>query len=906
MSTKEIKKKQISIFERFRKKVFLSLLNKKRAIQGEIPNDLKNDIDVLEKVVNILQKPETMRELENFIDSNPWAINLLDSDYLNSYLYRDDMGEPSKKVGIKFLPYEKQKELLLGEVEYQNKFGKYGMINGKRELELEHDRRKGTNYMFRNCLELFSPDVILQAYIENEKNGGGKLDCFHIERLPQELQLKIGLLNNKYIEKMSADAQIAFVNNNPYLMSKLGKDATVEVLKSNPQLGRFIHTSQEAKNKKVFDITDIKKLLVTKEYRYLDQIDISKINSMELFKFYPELLKDMYNTETLNENFNPVLQLMIDSISKHTNQLPLADFFKQFYNEFEYNPWKSDKYQEVEKMMIRGIKIVSNDDLLESIDTKELIEYIKNPKRDKLLEIIEETYGMQARKILEDRPNIDIDKIPNFYIFSPKAIEEFSIGTIHHLLSYDDLKSPMIISELVRHPEKMDLYKKFDSITKDYFEKTPIVMEEKLKIFFNFYDLIKSIEKEELTEDVVYNFLQYIDDTNKTFPINPVYVEDFEHLKRYDSIRKEKFMEAIQKTTDIVEIKNLICEQFLGISYDEGFCYDQKLQKNISLTAMLNFYNIDTFINDSRTLKSGMFETDELDAIELSSIIDKIDDVEVLRKIAENLSSTQDMVMNPIYFKTIRDKIPMQYSKELIKELLTPEKAKAMAEECDGISYIEDDDFTIIKLTGADFLLYVHNMNLYMSDNAVKIEDHYERWTELEEGVSTISGIIINQENASTRLRKNGNIGFFEVNPNQILAMGANDINVSHAKRTQNVMINEQAQFDYPENLITKGKLTKHGYAEIAMARRKMNVEEIEPGTFGGKIMPDYVYGNINEEEQLKRYAKEMKTNIIIEIDDEAYQDRKINTIEEEKMKRKETEFIKKIKGIITDDEKTR
>lgn len=902
MRTKEIEKKQVSIFKKIRKKVFLSLLNKKRAIQGKIPNYLKNDIEVLEKFVNILQKPETMRELENFIDSNPLAINLLENDYLNSYLYHH---KEYVKPGIKFLPYEKQKELLLGEVEYQNKFGIYRVINGKRELELEHEKTKGKNDTFQNCLELFSPDVILQAYIENEKKGEKKLDEFKIEKLPQELQLKIGLLNNKYIEKMSIDAQIAFVNNNPYLMSKLGKDAISVLLQSNPQLEQFIHTRPETKNKKNSDVEDIKKSFVSREnfFDTIKEIDINQIRDIELFKFYPNLLEGFYNTGISNLIGNHILQLMITNISKHTNQSSLADFFKQFYNEFDYNPYESEKYRKIEEMMIRGIKITSNDDILEIIDAEELTEYIKNPNKEKLLEIIGKTYGNQARRILEDRPNIDIDKIQNFYIFSPKAIEEFSIGAIHHLLSYDYLKSPMIISELVRYPEKMDLYKKFDSMTKDYFGKTPIDMEEKLKTFFNFYDLIKSLGREELTKESKYNLLQYIDDISREIPINPIHIEDLNELKCYDSIRKEKFEEAIKKTTDIVEVKNLICKQFLGISYNERFSIDEKGLKHIPLTGMLNFYNVDTFINDSRTLNSGMFETDELDLIELLSIIDKINDLDVLKKVAENLSSTPDIVINPVYFKTVRDKIPMQYSKELIKELLTPEKAKAMAEEgIDGISYIEDDGFTIIKLTGANFLLYIHNMHLYMSNNGRdSISDDYKKWTELEEGVSTISGIIINQESIQ-RLANSGNVGFFKVNPNQILGMGADDINVTHSIRSQNSDFTK-IQYDYPEILIKKSqeRSSSHNYAEIAIARRNQNVEEIEPGTFGGKIMPDYVCGKIKDEKQLKNFAKQMRTNIIIEIDDEVYKNKEYEHINSATIKRKDTDFMKKIKEIMAD-----
>jgi len=750
METKEIKKRELSFFKKIGKKVFLKFLDERKAIQRKIPSYLQKDPDVVEKLIALLQKPETMKELANLIDDNPWAINLLEQDYMYSYLYNSIFSKES----IQFLPLEKQKDLLLKKVQYQDKFEK---IEGK----LQPKEKQGSNYFFRNFLSLFSSDVIIQAYIENEMHHTNLFDDFKIDELSKTLQIKLGLINNKYIKKMSIDSQIAFINNNPYLISKLGEEAIKIILQSNPQFKQFIHkneiTEECGSDNKVEDVEEIKRKIFS-GLLWQEKIDISQTDKMELFKFYPDLLKDMYNDishgKWNNENINPILQLMIDNIAKYPTQTALVEFLKQLKDGFDYNVWESKKYVDVKNMMRIAIKLVSNDDILQNVSGEILQDYIRDPKREKLLEILEKTYGGQSRRILEDRPNINIENIQNLYVFSPKAIELFSIGGIHHFLSYDYIKAPMIISDLVRYPEKMEIYIDFDRLSKEYYSETPLGLEEKLKAFSKFYDLIKVAENEGLTEQIKNNLLLYIHDVDDGGLINPINVNDLIGLQNYDQIRKEKFNEAIGKVTDVKDIKNLICEEFFGIPYHKSYGVNNAVTKeNMDVMGIINFYNTDKFINDSRTLSSGEFEEDELDVIELLSIIHRIEDTNVLKEIAEKLSNTQDLIINPIIFKKIKDKIPMQYSKELVKELLTPEKAKEMAKEGkEGISFEQEDGFNIIKLTGADFLLYIHNMNLYMSKLSNLPKEEYERWTECENGVSTISGILVNQD-STNRLR---------------------------------------------------------------------------------------------------------------------------------------------------------
>jgi len=143
------------------------------------------------------------------------------------------------------------------------------------------------------------------------------------------------------------------------------------------------------------------------------------------------------------------------------------------------------------------------------------------------------------------------------------------------------------------------------------------------------------------------------------------------------------------------------------------------------------------------------------------------------------------------------------------------------------------------------------------------------------------------------------------MNPNQILGMGADDINVTHGERSIEIQFDGKLEYDYPESLIRKSKepYSNKNYPEVVVARREQKAKEIKPGTFGGKIMPDYVCGSIDDIEYLKEFARSMKTNTIIQIDDEAYQNREYRKENSMEVKREQTTFMNEIEEIIKKDE---
>ena len=303
---------------------------------------------------------------------------------------------------------------------------------------------------------------------------------------------------------------------------------------------------------------------------------------------------------------------------------------------------------------------------------------------------------------------------------------------------------------------------------------------------------------------------------------------------------------------------------------------------------MSRYYNLETFTSDERTQNSGMFTNDELDQLELATIIDKIDDPDVLKEIYSTLSSRED-VIRPHEFSKIREKVPRQYSKELVDTLLTVDKAKEMIERGEeGISYsIDEDGIETIRLSGADFRLLVHTTGLNNSNLSIgKNDDAAKIWNEFENGCSTVSACYIEPNVMSACANPEGfNFGFANVPEKQVIGMAPRDAHVEHTVRKINPeFLHRAVEYNYPEEMLrrTAAQITgieskdlSHEYNEVTMFRREMEADKIENGSKGGKMMPDYlvVYGEVTDQQRMmaKNFMRDGKPLPIIQIDTKAY-----------------------------------
>ena len=890
-------------------------------------------------------------EQAEIIEAEPNYINNLDENEILDFITREN----DNSKFIKYLPEKLQIELLTKEK-------KFHVYKGDADFKIYNYNTKLRNFIYKlNC---FSPEAVIKAIILLKQDIKTKGDSDWIEKqskinflndidisvLPDDTQIKLALLDSKFMKKMSESASKKFIGNNPYLIKKLDHKMQINLIKQNPTLfsaldkrtkANLINSDYELwdvisdqdkllvyyahiqSNLGVTDIEAYKREITRTSYRNL--IFNSSITDsirdpqslIELGRFEPSIL----STWTLNNNFKAYKKII--DIYKNYIKIPEIqkelDVFLQRFASMD-----SLKQSTTSENMP---KIFLNDKVISKVEPQVLIEYLRNPdSRDILMEIVGKTYGDEAVKILEERPNVTLSQIPNLYIFDPVIFEKFGKGTVNNALSYET-SANCILGELARYPEKMQKFIEFSEIFGK--EKDDAVgFNNKLLAFKQLEDLLKSIDIKSLTDKQKATLrLVYSDLFVNRESENPVIsLTSLEDLDSYRGRRNKLYDEYVKKSVDILDVKDAISRRLFGMRYDSGIGENFE-HTDMSLNSMIYYYNLKNFVSDERTITGGNFTQDELDMLELAKIISSIGDIDILKEIYFELEKREDIILQPEDFACIRDKVPLQYSQEIINTLLTVEEAKKRADSNEkGISYEKTEDgFEIIRLDGADFRMMIHttgmnNSNLRLPRNA----DVSEIWKNFEDGCSTISNCLIEPKMLKSCAKAGEfTFGFSNIPNKQIIGMSHHDAHISHSKRRIDPEFEYYSVlYNYSDELVRKtaaqitgqeAKDQSHPYNEIAIYRRDIDQDS---ENYGERIMPDYivVFGKASSfhKELAKKFAKENGIPLpIIEIDEKAYGDRTYErgyTKEEHSTKREKGDVVKTVDSIInkSDEDESR
>ena len=977
---------KLSIFQKIRKNFYLRGMKADKAEKyAELPDALKYDEEIIRAVVAskpeminsipatfipklIAENPNLLNYIKNLditqklIETNPEICVNLNEDLMYNLIFNPQI--KGDKSFISKLPSKIQKKLLAENIKYtpyernastgfysKNQYS-YATIGDKKQLDLR----------------LFPDEIILEIAIEdeeeiNKKHGKiewGKIYNLDISKMNLSAQLKLILLDYKYMEKTSEEAIDEFVQDNPLLLEKTPPDYRINYLnKHRDMISRMPYNMQKEfyeKNKYLKDpvkssemsygfvvrdfpdVNEAKKRLISENFmnRYwgtLEDYNITDIRDdkyiWEMGQFSPDLLQ--IRERFYNNDFAKQIRAgkLCENYYNHLKEInpygPVTKFFEQYAGD----PRKrySDPQKEWEKIN-KLAKFVLNEDVITRVPQEDIMEYVEEPSNEKLATIVRKTYGEKAAKIILDRPQIGIEHIPNLYIFHPTIIENFGIGAVHANLAYT-MNTSAMFSEFARNPKLLDKYKIFKELSGNLFEDTAIDLEKSMKVFVQAESLLDSIIGKELTEEQKRTLQVAILDakTDNTPEIHNAipFPKNIEELEEYEKTKNKIYDDAMQKLTDPYEIKELLCQKYFGMRFVGDF-HNVSLD-NPSVLNMCNFYNLHDFVNDKKVIQTGKFTQDDLDALELLDIIKDINDVDVLRTLASELAKSKDII-NPLHYTKLKKNVPLMYSEEMVKSLTTIEDAERMvAQGNEGISIREEDGVKIVTLKGADFKAYISNPYMYNSQ-FIRVDEPLnipEMWNTVEGGISTFSGCLIDPSTTDEIHaidKSRPNLGFYSINPNQVVGMGATDIHVSHDLKRLKPSTTEAAaiSFDFSDELLDKtaerffgrgdSDVQFHHYNEVASQRRIQRLSEIEEGTNGGKISPDFlfVYGKGKGHTALEM-AKKFGINVIFEYDEEAYKSRRYELYRQRKLKQKEMEdakdskLMKDVKEIVKGEE---
>ena len=107
-------------------------------------------------------------------------------------------------------------------------------------------------------------------------------------------------------------------------------------------------------------------------------------------------------------------------------------------------------------------------------------------------------------------------------------------------------------------------------------------------------------------------------------------------------------------------------------------------------------------------------------------------------------------------------------------------------------------------------------------------------------------------------------------------AFGIDDINTAHEKKCLKPSAESTDSRNTPKEITKKANYNKNG-PELAIFRRKKDSRSIKKGTYGGRIMPTYVFATKEDYTERKATyiyrAKDFGVKYIIVLDKEAYKD---------------------------------
>lgn len=972
MEENSLLKKELNFFQRIRKSLYLRGMNAKKANRYySLPDYLKQDDDVVNAVVSaderfinsvpignakaiLKQKPQLLNKFNNIrvlnqvFNENPELIVYYESEEELNNIYNliYNYEFEGKREFIKYLSKELQMKLLTEDIEYRDV-----VSNGN------NSQKYGTFYGVKKYLSKFSEDTILALAVkenlriqEQNKKGSlyvseNKVVSFDIQSLSEETQLKLLLISNDFDSKVSDDVMLKFVNGNPLLFDRISDKLKQQMISENPKLlakmpqkfqADYLKDNPNAfKNSKVlcgFNIRSfeepekaIERIVSMGGLLGIDKEMVTDIQNneyiWEMGEFDPELVSlklSIYKSDSMQHRRNEQLvRNFYEHIVRITGENELTKYLENLVSRNGYSSNELYTPEVVDKIN-RIVKMLLNEDIIKAVPGSTILDYAQNPSQEKLVEIIRTTYGETSAKILEDRPKISIDLIPNLYIFKPEIINEIGIGAVHANLSYNMDPASGVLSEIARKPELMQQFKVFNETTQEIFPDTAVGLQNKLTSFVKCKELMKHVDFRNLTEKQKENLQIALMDSNKrSEPELLEFPRNLEELETYAQKRNDLYDDAIKKEKDFKKLKQLISRRFFGLDYNPDKHHIEL--SNPSVWGMVHFYNLGAFVNNPITLQGGKFSEEELDSLELLDIFTQIKKTEILVELAEKLAKKENII-NPITYRALQEKVPMQYNQEMVNVLLTPEKAMKMIEDgIPGIEMKEIDGVTVITLSGADFKLYISNP--FMNNSGVGLitaDTLAKEWNEKENGISTFSGCVIDQTEVTSCVSEGEyGLGFSNISPYQIVGMGITDIHTSHNTRQVSPYTTEglAVSYDYPEEFMRRvaSRLnindpygdSMHKYDEMAALRVEKYLSKIKEGTFGGKILADYIFMHGTHTDSAVAQAKKCGIKFVFAYDEEKYRyvDRSRMLEKTEKNPpRQETEFMREVKVVVKGD----
>lgn len=513
--------------------------------------------------------------------------------------------------------------------------------------------------------------------------------------------------------------------------------------------------------------------------------------------------------------------------------------YQPLLNELYTNPPQYSEY--IKGHILRDL--LTKKTLVEKVEPQKFISYIRynnsilNEEENKnsnehckdFRSIVEEVYGEKALKILESRPGLDWENIPDIEVFSKEVIENFREGFVHDLLSYN-FKDMHEFIDILKKPEDLEAFKLYYNGMSQILGENVVTMQMCMSRYNEYSDILKQATQTQLTEKEekeLYELCSW----NK----NICGITKLDELPMLEEKLKNKIFELSQEKNSYAKMEN-----------DEKIFGKDILDVNLCSESIMYNYRGSTF-EDIKCLTEEERKTFEF--FQTQNYWGRMG-VDML-----NNACKEEIQISSIFLNRYKafNKIKEQEMTKFKKEITNREKIEQAIKKSEyEVKRIEIDGVEIIDLGRMPCNFAVHNPNMvnsYSSGAESPKQDQYLIYDKIN-GISTISAGVQSENSINDKIGDKEFYVYWDFEDNEIVGLVdsceeiAQDAMTGHQKR----MIKSNAR---ATKALRYYKDIKNGQ-EIAFYRRYRNHARIEKEKYGGKVIPSAIIGDPKDSEIIK------------------------------------------------------
>ena len=374
------------------------------------------------------------------------------------------------------------------------------------------------------------------------------------------------------------------------------------------------------------------------------------------------------------------------------------------------------------RIPLESLKLLFNQEIISSNSEELINDYYSKLFSDKdekanFEQIILNTYGDKAKKLLESRKELDVYSINSLEIFDNRILDNFSEEFVHDLLSYN-VRDFSTFLNIVKNEGEFSLFKQYYDMVSNLLGKNVETIQKAISEFYYNKELLENINNKVLNEEQYTNLISILCGTKNQFDIKTI-----DELDNYNEIANKALLEEIDSTDDI---KGLILSNIFGIDkniiFDLNTLYDMDQSRNI--------------MTDS-----------EREIIKCINFIINEEDLNKLKQLANELIGKQG-IRNPIVLQTAITKVKEHSIEILNSRLLSKEKLDDIYERKKDDGEIRKENISGVEIYYFEGIDFEENGIEFLGNDDSNALGRDFMTDDSQSGMSTISTRLYTNQNS--------------------------------------------------------------------------------------------------------------------------------------------------------------